>query len=129
MGLPPRADALDLGRAGEVIAVGRFVVPSPLARRLAGLAACGGGTVALAPDAARVGRKKGLTMLALTCGAWTSHGPASPQAHEQGNGVWKEENGKEKSEPTKSEENGRTGCPDVLGKKTQQPTRQFQLNR
>ena len=109
MGAAPLPDALDLGRAGEVIVVGRFVVPSPLARRLAGLAAGGGATVALALDAARVRRTQGLAMLALTCGAWTSHGPASPQAYAQGNSVWKEENGERKTAPTQRKANGRRG--------------------
>ena len=104
-------------------------MPTALAGGLAGLAARGLGAVALAPGAARVGIKEGLTVLALALPEWTSHGPASPQAHDQGNGVWKEENGQEKRAPKKIKEDGRTGCPDVLGKKTQQPTRQFQLNR
>jgi hypothetical protein len=65
--------------------------------------------VALALGAARVGRKEGLTVLALPFGEWTSHWPASPQANNQGIGAWKEDNGKEKSAPEKSEENGRRG--------------------
>jgi hypothetical protein len=129
MGLPPGADALDRRRAGDVIAVGGLVAPAPLAGGLARLAARRRGAGALAPSATGIGSKAGLTVLALALPAWTSHGPASPQAHEQGNGVWKEENGQEKRAPQKIKEDGRTGCPDVLGKKTPQPTRQFQLNR
>jgi hypothetical protein len=50
----------------------------------------------LAPGATRVGIKKGLTVLTLPLPQWTSHEPASPQAHNQGSGAWKEENGAEK---------------------------------
>jgi hypothetical protein len=96
MGLPPRSDALDVDRAGEVIAVGGFVAPAPLAGRLAGLAARRRGAVALAPSATRVGSKEGLTVLALTCGAWTSHWPASPQVNDRKIGAQKEENREEK---------------------------------
>jgi hypothetical protein len=69
----------------------------------------GRGAVALALGAPQVGRKEGPTMLALPCGAWMSHGPASPQAHEQGIGAWKEENGAGQSAPKKIEEYGRRG--------------------
>ena len=91
MDLTPRSDALDVGGACEVIAVVGFVVPSPLTGGFAGLAACGCGTVALAPDAARVRRKEGLTVLTLAFGAWTSHWPTSPQANERKIVAWKEE--------------------------------------
>ena len=67
-----------------------------MAGGLAGLAARGLGAVALARGAARVGLKEGLTVLALAFCEWTSHGPASPQAYDQGMGAWKEENGAEK---------------------------------
>ena len=83
MGLTPRSDALDVGRACEVIAVVGFVTPSPLAGSFAGFAAFGCGTVALAPDAARVGSKESLTVLTLAVGVWTSHWPASPQANDR----------------------------------------------
>jgi len=118
-----------MSRAGEVIAVGGLVAPAPLAGGLARLATRRRGAVALAPSAPGIGRKEGLTVLALALPEWTSHGPASPQAHDQGSSVWKEENGQEKRTPKKIKEDGRTGCTDVLGKKTPQPTRQFQLNR
>src|SRR5256885_10297161 len=85
-----------MGRAAEIIPVVRLVMPTALAGGLAGLAARGLGAIALAPGAARVRRKEGLTVLALAFGKWTSHGPASPQAHDQGMGAWKEENGAEK---------------------------------
>jgi hypothetical protein len=81
VGFAPLPDALDLGRACEVIAVRGLVEPATLAGSLAGLAARGLGTVTLAPDAAWVRIKKGLTVLTLAFGAWTSHEPASPQAH------------------------------------------------
>jgi hypothetical protein len=48
-------------------------------------------------------------MLTLAFREWTSHGPASPQAHDQGIGAWKEENGEGKSVPKKIEEDGRRG--------------------
>jgi hypothetical protein len=129
MGLPPGADTLDMRRAGEVIAVGGLVAPAPLAGGLARLVTRRRGAVALAPSAPGIGSKEGLTVLALALPEWTSHGPASPQAHDQGISAWKEENGQEKRTPKKIKEDGRTGCTDVLGKKTPQPTRQFQLNR
>jgi len=84
-------------------------MPTALAGGLAGLAARGLGAVALAPGAARVGIKKGLTVLALAFREWTSHWPASPQANDRKIGAWKEENGAEKSEPKKIEENGSRG--------------------
>jgi hypothetical protein len=80
-----------------------------LAGGLAGLAARGLGAVALVLGAPRVGLKEGLTVLALPFGVWTSHWPASPQANNQGSGVWKKENGAEKSAPKKIEEHGRRG--------------------
>jgi len=98
-----------MGRAAEVITVGGLLQPTALAGRFAGPSARGLGAVALAPGATRVGIKEGLTVLALTFGAWTSHWPASPQANEQGSGARKKENGEEKSAPKKIEENGRRG--------------------
>jgi hypothetical protein len=44
-------------------------------------------------------------MLTLALPQWTSHEPASPQAHDQGIGAWKEENGVEKM---RTEEERRT---------------------
>ena len=109
VGLAPLPDALDLGGAGEVIAVAWLLEPAALAGRLARLPPCGLGAVALARVAARVGIKKGLTVLAFTFGEWTSHGPASPQANNPGSEGWKEENGVGKSTPKKREEDGRRG--------------------
>src|SRR5437762_14021010 len=86
VGFAPLPDTLDMGRAAEIIPVVRVVMPTALAGGLAGLAARGLGAIALAPGAARVRRKEGLTVLALAFGKWTSHGPASPQAHDQGMG-------------------------------------------
>jgi len=80
-----------------------------LAGGFARLPTLGLGAVALALGTTRVGIKEGLTVLALTFGAWTSHWPASPQTNDQGIGAWKKENGEEQSEPKKSEENGRRG--------------------
>ena len=104
MGSAPRPDALDVGGACEGIAVAWLVEPAVLAGGLARLPARGLGAVALARGAARVGLKEGLTMLTLAFRAWTSHGPASPQAYDQGIGAWKEENGEGKSPPKKIEE-------------------------
>jgi hypothetical protein len=109
VGLAPLPDALDVGWACEVIAVRRFVKPAPLAGDFAGMAALGLRAVALASGATGVGSKEGLTMLTLALTQWTSHGPASPQAHEPGSGMWKEENGAEKSAPKKRKEHGRRG--------------------
>ena len=78
MGFAPLPDALDMGRVAEIIPVVWFVLPPALAGGLAGLAARGRGAVALAPSAARVGLKEGLTVLALAFRQWTSHWPASP---------------------------------------------------
>ena len=82
-----------MGRAAEVITVGGLLQPTALAGRFAGPSARGLRAVALAPGATRVGSKEGLTVLALAFGSWTSHRPASPQAHDQGIGGWKEANG------------------------------------
>jgi hypothetical protein len=71
-------------------------MPATLAGDFARMAAHGLGAVALASGAARVGIKKGLTVLTLALTQWTSHGPASPQVHDQGIAAWKEENGEEK---------------------------------
>src|SRR5438034_8075383 len=93
MGLTPRSDALNVDGAFEVIAVVGVVVPSPLAVSFARLAARGCGTVALAPDAAWVGNKEGLTMLTLTLGGVTCHGPESPQVHDAHSTVQEKEDG------------------------------------
>ena len=83
MGSAPLPDALDVGGAGEVIAVARLMEPAVLAGGFARLPALGRGAVALAPSATRVGSKEGLTVLALTFGEWTSHWPASPQVNDR----------------------------------------------
>jgi hypothetical protein len=67
-----------------------------LAGGFAGVAARGLGAVALASGAAGVGIKEGLTVLTLALTQWMSHWPASPQANDQGIGVWKKENGEAK---------------------------------
>jgi len=121
--LAPLPDALDLGGAGEVIAVAGLLEPAALARRLAGLAARGLGAVALAPDVARVRHKEGPTVLTLALGAWTSHEPVSPQAHDLQNAAEKEENGEQKSRPKHLEEDGRRGEICYVRKKMAQPTR------
>ena len=95
MRLAPLPDALDMGGAGEVIAVAGLLEPAVLARSFARLTARGLGAVALAPGAARVRRKEGLTVLALALGVWTSHEPASPQAHDLQSVAETEENGGE----------------------------------
>jgi len=94
VGAAPLPDALDVGGAGEVLAVAWLLEPAVLAGGFARPLTRGCGAVALARGAPRVGSKKGPTMLALPCGAWTSHRPASPQAHDHGIGGWKEENGR-----------------------------------
>jgi hypothetical protein len=81
MRLSPGSNALDVGGACEVIAVGRLVEPTLVASGFAGLATLGVGTVALTCDTARVGNEESLTMLALTCSGLVCHGPESPQVH------------------------------------------------
>ena len=68
-----------------------------LAGGFAGLPARELGAVALAPDAARVRIKEGPTVLALAFAEWTSHEPASPQAHELQLAAETEENGEKKA--------------------------------
>ena len=109
VGSTPLPDALDVGGTCEVIAVAWLLSPAVWARGVARLPTRGLGAGALACGATRVGSKEGLTMLTLTLTQWTSHGPASPQAHEPWSGAWKEENGEAKSVLKKSEEHGRRG--------------------
>src|SRR5262245_1127023 len=104
MRLAPLPHALDVGWAGEVIAVRRFVKPAPLAGGFAGMAARGLSAVALASGATGVGSKEGLTVLTLALTQWTSHWPASPQANDPESGTWKEENSAEKSASKKRKE-------------------------
>ena len=119
----PLPHALDLSGAGEVIAVAGLLEPAALARRLAGLAARGLGAVALALDVARVRGKEGPTVLALALGAWTSHEPVSPQAHDRQSTAETEENGEHKSGPEHLEEDRRRGKLCYVRKKTAHPTR------
>src|SRR5262245_56658447 len=82
----PLPDTLDMGGAGEVIAVTWLLYPAVLAGGFARLPTRGLGAAALACGATRVGIKEGLTVLTLALPQWTSHRPASPQAHDQGSG-------------------------------------------
>jgi hypothetical protein len=109
VGLAPLPDALDMDGSTEGITVARLVQPTALTGRFAGLAACGRRTVVLAPSAARVRRKEGLTVLTLAFAEWTSHWSASPQANELHIAVWKEEQEGRTSGPKKIEENRRSG--------------------
>ena len=120
MSSAPLPDALDVGGAGEVIAVVWLLSPAALARSFARLAARGLGAVALAPGATRVRSKEGPTVLALALGAWTSHEPASPQAHDLQIAAETEENGGEKSGPKNIEEDRRRGEICHVGKKMAQ---------
>jgi hypothetical protein len=80
MGLAPLADAVDIDRASEVVAVLRLVRPATLAGGLTGLAAFRFGTVFLMPEIAIVGKKKDPAVLALTLANGTNHGPNPPWA-------------------------------------------------
>jgi hypothetical protein len=93
----------------EVITVARLLQPTVLTGRFAGLAACGRRTVVLAPSAARVRLKEGLTVLTLAFAEWTSHWPASPQTNDRHIAVRKEEKEGRTSVPKKIEENRRSG--------------------
>jgi hypothetical protein len=66
-----------------------------LAGGFAGLMALGFGAVALASSAARVGIKKGLTVLTLALAQWTSHWPAPPQVNDPNIAPGEEEDGAE----------------------------------
>ena len=92
VGSTPLPDALNVRGTGEVIAVAWLLEPAVLTGGLAGLAARRRGAVALAPGAARVGHKEGLTVLALAFGQWTSPPPNHRKIR-----AWKEENGAEKA--------------------------------
>ncbi len=95
VGFAPLPNALDLGRACEVIAVGWLVEPPTLAGGFAGVVARGLGAVALASSAARVGIKKGLTVLTLALAQGTSHWPEPPQANDPNIAAGEEEHGAE----------------------------------
>jgi hypothetical protein len=72
----------------------------------------------LAPGAAEVGNKEGLTVLAFAWDTWTFHWPASPQANHRKIGAWKEENGEATAgrRRSKKTEEGRGDISDI-GKK------------
>jgi hypothetical protein len=89
--LAPLSHPLDMDGTTEVIPIARLVQPTALTGRFAGLAACGRRTVVLAPSAARVRHKEGLTVLTLAVAEWTSHWPASPQANDLPIAVWTKE--------------------------------------
>jgi hypothetical protein len=95
-----------MGGATEVITVVGLLPPAALAVGFTGLVALGQRAVALAPGAAPVGIKEGLTVLTLAFGEWTSHWPESPQANDLHVAACREENAEEKGEPKKAEEDG-----------------------
>jgi hypothetical protein len=127
MGLPPRSDALNVDGAFEVLAVGGFVVPSPLAVRFTRLAARGAGTVALALDAAGGGNKEDLTMLTFALWDVTCHGPESPQVHNPNITAQEEEDGADNGMRKKSKEDGRRDAYHVGGKKKEGLSYNFNL--
>ena len=104
VGLSPLPDALDMGGTTEVITVVGVSPPPALTGRFAGLAARWRRTVVLAPGAARVRIKEGLTVLTLALGEWTSHWPASPQANALYIAAWKAENGTEQGDRSRSKQ-------------------------
>jgi len=105
----PLPDALDMGGGGAVSAVAGRRSPAVWAGGVAGLPARQLGTVALAPGTARGRRKEGLTGLARALGAWTSHEPASPQAHDLPSVAETAETGGDKRGPKNREADGRRG--------------------
>jgi len=118
-----------MGGTTEVITVARLVQPAALTGRFAGLAARGRRTVVLAPGAARVRIKKGLTVLTLALGEWTSHWPASPQANDLNIAVWKEENGAKQAGRRRSKKTEEADKYPIFWKKTKRPNLQFQPDR
>ncbi len=129
VGLAPLPDALDMGGTTEVITVVGLLQPTAVTGRFAGLAARWRRTVVLAPGAARVRIKEGLTVLTLALGEWTSHWPASPQANDLQIVAWKEENGEEQAGRRRSKKIEEADKYPIFWKKTQQPNRQFQPDR
>jgi hypothetical protein len=126
VGLAPLPDALNVGEAFEVIAVRRLVQPAALAGGFAGLAALELGAIALAPGAARVGGKEGLTVLTLTLAQWTSHWPESPQVNDlhivaQEEGLGEENGSRYRAKKTEERDKDR-----VFGKKKEWPNLQVQ---
>jgi hypothetical protein len=103
--------------------------PTALTGRFAGLAARGRRTVVLAPGAARVRIKEGLTVLTLALGEWTSHWPASPQANDLHIAAWKEENGAKQGSRRRSKKTEEAEKYPIVWKKTKWPNLQFQPDR
>jgi hypothetical protein len=118
-----------MGGTTEVITVARLVQPAALTGRFAGLAARWRRTVVLAPGAARVRIKEGLTVLTLALGEWTSHWPASPQANDRHIAVWKEENGAKQAGRRRSKKTEEADKYPIFWKKTKRPNLQFQPDR
>jgi hypothetical protein len=118
-----------MGGATEVITVARLLQPTALTGRFAGLAACWRRAVVLAPGAARVRSKKGLTVLTLALGEWTSHWPASPQTNDLQIAAWKEENGEAQRGRSRSKKTEEADKYSIFWKKTQPPNLQFQSDR
>jgi len=129
VGLSPLPDALDMRGTTEVITVARLLQPTTLTGRFAGLAACRRRTVVLAPGAAGVRIKEGLTVLTLALGEWTSHWPVSPQANDLQIAVWKEENGQEQADRRSSKKTEEGEKYFIFWKKTKPPNLQFQPDR
>jgi hypothetical protein len=129
VGLSPLPDALDMDGTTAGIMVARVWQPTALAGRFAGLAACWRRTGVLAPSAARVRNKKGLTVLTLARGEWTSHWPASPQANDRHIAAWQEANGDEQAGRRRSKKTEEAEKYLIFWKKTQQPNLQFQPDR
>ena len=65
MGLAPLLDVSDVLRIPEVVAVGRFAKPAPLAGQFAGVAAGGFATVTLAVEIAGIGEEELAAIAAL----------------------------------------------------------------
>jgi hypothetical protein len=66
MGLAPLLDVSGVLRIPEVVAVGRFAKPAPLAGQLAGVAAGGFAAVTLTFEIVRVGKEELAATAALT---------------------------------------------------------------
>jgi hypothetical protein len=116
-----------MGGTTEVITVARLVQPAALTGRFAGLAARWRRTVVLAPGAARVRIKKGLTVLTLALGEWTSHWPASPQANDLNIAVWKEENGAKQAGRRRSKKTEEADKYPIFGRRPNDLTYNFNL--
>jgi len=77
MVLAPLPDALNVGRASEVIAIGWFVQPAALTVGLAGPAAIRGRTEKVASRIMPVGREEFFAAVALASGKRGTHRPPS----------------------------------------------------